>query len=252
MLEFILKNPIAMKLKGIVKPQTCELLGFESLCLQAFLGTIAILSLVLKRKYENPKRPWRIWIFDVSKQVLGALIIHFLNVLGSILLSNEPGEGLDENPCTWYFLNILFDTTIGVPILWCMLLYVYKLATKLGIRGIVSGEYGTPPRLSFFFKQLVLYLVSLILSKVVLSLFLYYVPFLDDWAAYLISWSTFDERVEIVFVMLLFPTVMNSVQYYVVDSIIQSPQFGASDSMHTEDARAVRVYSQSCHKSTNP
>lgn len=233
-----------MRLPHAMTPQTCELLGFESLCLQAFLGTIAILSLVLKRKYEIPKRPWRIWFFDVSKQVVGALIIHFLNVLGSILLSSEPGEGLDENPCTWYFLNILFDTTIGVPILWCMLLYVYKLATKLNIGGIVSGEYGDPPKLSSYFKQLSLYLLALILSKFVLSLVLYFVPFLDDWAAYLISWSTFDERVEIVFVMLVFPTIMNSVQYYVVDSIIQSPQFGTqSDPEQLEEARVARTYS---------
>lgn len=236
-----------------IKPQTCELLGFESLVLQGFLGTIAILSLVLKRKYEIPRRPWKIWLFDVSKQIIGAFIIHFLNVLGSILLSSEPDEGLDENPCTWYFLNVLFDTTVGVPILWCMLWYVYRFATKLNITGIQSGEYGDPPKAGPYLKQLSLYLLALVLSKIVLSLVLYFVPFLDDWAAYLISWSTFDERVEIVFVMLVFPTVMNSLQYYVVDSIIQSPEFGVThEPIHHHHHTPDRNYSTFTKQTEEP
>lgn len=206
---------------------TCELLGPVSLLLQLIMGGIAISSLVLKRRYENPRRPWRVWFYDVGKQVLGALMLHFLNLLASILFSDD-SSGLDENPCTWYFLNVLFDTTIGVPLLWACLYYVYILAFKLKMTKIVSGQYGNPPEFAAFAKQAGLYMIALILAKVFLYLILYTVPFLDDWGAYLISWTNFDLRVQILFVMFIFPAVMNAVQYYLVDTMIQSPEYGCN------------------------
>lgn len=226
-----------------MKPASCELLGFESLIMQGFLGAIAILMLMLKRRNENPRRPWRIWLFDVGKQVIGALLVHFLNVLASIVFSGDDEPDLDDNPCTWYFLNILFDTTIGIPILWCTLWYVYMWAYRLDMKDIMSGEYGDPPRTSAFVKQLVLYVIAVVLAKIMLGLALFYVPFLDDWGAYLISWTAFDKTVQIAFVMLIFPTIMNSIQYYVVDSIIQSPQFGsAAATISDTERQAVRNY----------
>lgn len=221
---------------------TCELMGPISLVLQSFLGVIAIMSLFLKRLFENPRRPWCVWCFDVLKQVIGALLLHFLNVLASIMYGDDV-PGLDDNPCTWYFLNVLFDTTIGVPILWFMLWYVYLIAYHFRMNDIMSGEYGDPPRSKAFFKQLFLYLLAVVLSKILLAIVLYTVPFLDDWGAWLISWSDYDIRVQICFVMLIFPTCMNSVQYYVVDSIIQSPNFGvASTAMSTEMQDRARKY----------
>lgn len=206
---------------------TCELLGPVSLVLQLFLGCFALQLLVLKRKWEEPRRPWLIWLYDVSKQVLGASLSHLLNLIGSIVLSDDIPE-LNDNPCTWYFLNILFDTTIGVPLLWACLWYIYSLAYRFNVKDVMSGEYGDPPRFRAFAKQAALYLLSVIVAKFILSIVLYFVPFLDDWGAYLISWTDFDSRVQIAFVMLIFPTVMNSLQYYVIDSIIQSPKFGAA------------------------
>lgn len=235
-------SPVAL-LKAPIEPASCELMGFESLIMQGFLGAIAIAMLLLKRKHENPRRPWRIWSFDVGKQVIGALLVHFLNVLASIVISGENEPDLDDNPCTWYFLNILFDTTIGIPILWCTLWYVYMEAYRWDVKDIMSGEYGNPPRTSAFIKQLILYVIAVILAKIILGLVLFYVPFLDDWGAYLISWTAFDKRVQIAFVMLIFPTIMNTIQYYVVDSIIQSPQFGSASNTITDTERlAVRNY----------
>lgn len=216
---------------------TCELMGPISLVLQSFLGLIAVMSLLVKRSYENPRRPWRVWCFDVSKQVIGALLLHFLNVLASIMYSDDVPE-LDDNPCTWYFLNVLFDTTIGVPILWFILWNVYLIAYHFKMQDIMSGEYGDPPQTKAFMKQLFLYLLAVILSKIFLAVVLYAVPFLDDWGAWLISWSDYDIRIQIIFVMLIFPTFMNSIQYYVVDSIIQSPNFGVASTAMSIDMRA--------------
>jgi hypothetical protein len=52
---------------------TCELLGPPALIVQGLMGIMVILTLVYKRQREKPKRKWRIWMFDVSKQLVGEL-----------------------------------------------------------------------------------------------------------------------------------------------------------------------------------
>lgn len=223
-------------MKMFIDGPTCELLGPISLALQSFLGCIAVGSLALKRKYERPRRPLKVWVFDVSKQVIGALLLHFLNVLMSIFFSDDQPD-MDDNPCVWYFLNVLFDTTIGVPLLWASLWWVYRIAYHFKLTEVMSGEYGNPPRTRAFLKQLSLYILALIAAKFLLYLVFWCVPELDDWGAWLISWTYFDARVQIVFVMLVFPTVMNAIQYLVVDSIIQSPEYGVAAEALPEDLR---------------
>uniref|UniRef100_A0A060T2D2 ARAD1C27874p n=1 Tax=Blastobotrys adeninivorans TaxID=409370 RepID=A0A060T2D2_BLAAD len=207
------------------KEPRCELLGPFALVVQGSLGLIAVLSLVVKRNYEHPPRPWWIWFFDVLKQVIGAGCLHFLNLLQSIIFSNSGEPDLDKNPCTWYFLNVLLDTTIGVPVLWFFLYFVHSAAYRFGVRQIVSGQYGHPPKWIPFFKQALLYLVALVSMKLLLYLFVWWMPMIDDLGNFLISWSNFDARVQVAFVVLIFPLIMNTLQYYLVDSIIQSPEY---------------------------
>lgn len=47
--------------------------------------------------------------FDVSKQVIGQMFVHGVNVL----ISGVVAEVASGNACVLYFLNILIDTTFG-------------------------------------------------------------------------------------------------------------------------------------------
>jgi hypothetical protein len=47
--------------------------------------------------------------FDVSKQVMGQMYVHGVNVL----ISGIVAEVASGNACVLYFLNILIDTTFG-------------------------------------------------------------------------------------------------------------------------------------------
>ena len=47
--------------------------------------------------------------FDVSKQVIGQMFVHGVNVL----ISGIVAEIASGNACVLYFLNILIDTTFG-------------------------------------------------------------------------------------------------------------------------------------------
>ena len=48
-------------------------------------------------------------LFDVSKQIVGQMFVHGVNVL----ISDVVAHLSTTNPCVLYFLNILIDTTLG-------------------------------------------------------------------------------------------------------------------------------------------
>lgn len=102
----------------------CKLLGPFALLVQGALGVLALLTLVFKRYRESPKRPWRVWFFDVAKQVTGSVILHLINLLMSELgagnLENKVAEvgsqvqdeeGRKPNPCSFYLLNLAIDVS---------------------------------------------------------------------------------------------------------------------------------------------
>ena len=120
----------------------CHLLGPFALLVQGALGAAAILSLVYKRWREENKRPWLIWFFDVSKQVLGSAMLHTLNLLMSTVgamdlehavqtsvgrkMHGQPTEEVLDgrttpNPCSYYLLNLAIDvrrsSSVSSPLL---------------------------------------------------------------------------------------------------------------------------------------
>lgn len=104
----------------------CQLLGPFALVVQAALGGLAMLSLVYKRWREHPRRPVKVWFFDVSKQVFGSVLVHVSNIFMSMLTSGrfsikvEPsvverlvarGDDYVPNPCSFYLLNLAIDVS---------------------------------------------------------------------------------------------------------------------------------------------
>lgn len=236
----------------------CELLGPIALFVQGLLGVLAISSLVWKRYHEWPnRRPWRIWIYDVSKQVIGASFIHVINLVLSILSKLRPGVHLavssqlkpllkkpsiiSDNPCDYYFLNILFDTTIGIPVLYFFIVVLTELLRRVGIQGVRSGEYGEPPKFWNYVKQLTIYLLALGLMKVGIYIIVVVFPVLVHIAVWLLARLDPYPNVQVTFVLLVFPLVMNIFQYYVVDNLIQSPQFYCANKLlHEQECEYER------------
>ncbi|KAH0562514.1 hypothetical protein GP486_002798 [Trichoglossum hirsutum] len=224
----------------------CKLLGPFALLVQAALGGLALLSLVWKRYRERPQRPLKVWAFDASKQVVGSILVHLANLFMSMLSAGQftvqtvvtPGlaakdEGkFQPNPCSFYLLNLAIDTTIGIPILIFLLRLITRAValTSFGepAESIQSGNYGHPPRASWWLKQSLLYFLGLLGMKLCV-LFIFsvcpWISWVGDWA---LRWTEGDERVQVFFVMLLFPLIMNALQYYIIDSFIKDPN-GSND-----------------------
>ncbi|KAF0269274.1 hypothetical protein FOG51_00702 [Hanseniaspora uvarum] len=175
------KVPISDKPTGV--RDSCLLLGYLSLIIQAFLGLVILLALVTKRLREKPKRKMQIFMYDITKQLTGSVAVHFINLLLSILLStDEPeisinsetctkiknitlirrifqkfvyvyfygdmstrddddGED-DKTQCSWYFLNLLSDCTIGVYLLYFIIGRVNNIfKRKFKFQNTESGNY---------------------------------------------------------------------------------------------------------------
>lgn len=239
----------------------CELVGTFSLLTQAFLGLLCLLSLIVKRFYEYPlRRTWKVWFFDVSKQVIGAFGVHVFNVLLSILKAlpeadatqRKGGDTCDGDecggdPCDWYFLSIVLDCTIGVYVLYVVLSGVSHVCKRyIHMTDIESGDYGPDPRkpsVKAYFKQLGLYFGSLMITKFILYGFVecFETQLLWITSHILLAWlDEYPNEVEIFIVMFVVPVFMNCLQLILVDNFIQN-QFvhDTNIKLHRDHMRGV-------------
>ncbi|KAF8515008.1 vacuolar membrane protein-domain-containing protein [Gautieria morchelliformis] len=218
----------------------CRLLGPTALVVQALMGGLVVASLVFKRQREKPMRPWRIWLFDVSKQVLGQAFVHGLN----LIISDHVAHVARGNPCDLYFLNILIDTTIGeaqhvhsrqrldavllswrkgVGYIYLVLHLADKLFTeRLQLKGFRSGQYGDPPSIAFWGRQAAVYVFTILTMKLLLVGLFAAWPGILAIGEWLLSWTGQSDRLQVIFVMGIFPIIMNVLQFWLIDSIVKA------------------------------
>jgi STIMATE family len=101
-------------------------------------------------------------------------------------------------------------------------------------------------------KQSIIYFCGLLSMKLcVLGLFAI-MPWLSrvgDWA---LRWTEGDERVQVAFVMLIFPVIMNALQYYIIDGFIKDPAHGAHhEALPTEDEDDISEFGGSIESFTS-
>lgn len=83
---------------------------------------------------EVCRRSWETWWYDTSKQGIGAMVIHMTNVYLAPLFQGDP--------CTWYIINFLLDSTIGLVIIYTGIRVCQFLAISKKWDAINFGEYG--------------------------------------------------------------------------------------------------------------
>ncbi|RMZ77195.1 hypothetical protein DV738_g4465, partial [Chaetothyriales sp. CBS 135597] len=232
----------------------CRLLGPFAILVQAALGVLALLSLVYKRWKERPQRPVKVWAFDASKQVFGSALLHVANLAMSLFSSGQtfppfgppplPGDDggataetvHQPNPCSFYLLNLGIDTTLGIPILVVILKLLHAGASLTPLarppESIKSGHYGNPPQASWWLKQAMIYFVGLLGMKICVFFIFQLCPWIvlvGDWA---LRWTEGNEAVQVAFVMLIFPLIMNAMQYYIIDTFIKNKEPDDDDDEH--------------------
>ncbi|KAI9307219.1 vacuolar membrane protein-domain-containing protein [Cunninghamella echinulata] len=199
----------------------CQLLDGFALIVQFLLAFTALLLLLYKRHKEKPRRPFTVWCLDISKQFISAGLIHCINIEISYISSSDRED--TNNMCVWYLLSVFWDTTFGL-----LLLYFWLHTLTLGLQKWgdihIPLDYGDPPllfnQLKRWAKQTCVFLMAELLMKICqLWCFRFaWIFYLGEW---FLSWTRHNYHFQVVFVMFLYPLIMNGIQFWTIDTIIK-------------------------------
>lgn len=111
------------------------------------------------------------------------------------------------DPCTWYLINFLLDSSMGLLIIFIGIRFCQYLSRKKAWEAINFGEYGKPPSTNAWLAQCCLYVSLMAIVKVSITLFMQ----LDFWEGvkdFILS-PINNPKVELAFVMLIIPFFVN-------------------------------------------
>ncbi|KAG6850644.1 hypothetical protein H0H93_010837 [Arthromyces matolae] len=155
------------------------------------------------------------------------MFVHGANVLASDLIS----QYTSENACVFYFLHILLDTTLDL------------LTKKFNWEGFESGVYGTPPSFKYWARQAAVYVLALTTMKIIVIVIIIAFPGIFDLGEWLLSWTRAGngDSIQVIFVMGIFPIIMNVLQFWLIDSIVKaSTKSVALEDNESHDGRPDR------------
>eukprot|EP01029_Cantina_marsupialis_P014962 TRINITY_DN3275_c0_g1_i1.p1 TRINITY_DN3275_c0_g1~~TRINITY_DN3275_c0_g1_i1.p1 ORF type:complete len:242 (-),score=31.11 TRINITY_DN3275_c0_g1_i1:169-894(-) len=207
--------------------KTCKLIGgaFADV-IQLLLFSCAIGTMVFKWHREQPRRQFRVWAWDVSKQGVGAVLQHCINIGVSMILSSHDDE------CGWYLFNFIVDTVGGVFLGYWLLKQLEKLAVIYNWPSLVeSGDYGDPPELMRWIKQAISWGLIIIIFKLIftLTLAILEVP-VNQIVEFYSSPFEGHPKVLLILVMIIAPFFLNIIQFWIFDNILKHPLFAKNGS----------------------
>lgn len=206
--------------------EECVLIsGTFAILLQVMIGVGALLSLVYKRYMveKEPRRPFDIWVMDVTKQVIQSVFVHFSNIGLAIIISDVALSGdKDHDECAFYFMSFTLDTFVGIVIIWIVLQGSSYLANIYDIAPLKQhGYYGEPPQVDWYVMQLGVFIFATLCSKSILGGMMYvFSGVLDLFGDWLFSPMHGDPEVELTLVMVVCPFFMSVIQYWIIDTFL--------------------------------
>jgi hypothetical protein len=206
---------------------SCHFFDEFGILIQFILGMICLSALMLKRTIEKPRRPWSIWFFDTVKQGAGQFSQHFAN----LLIANKLGQhsGLE---CEWYLNNLMADSTLGVLLSYFYLQMVLKVlsGTKLEFQ---SGDYGQGEttddskevnwKCNLVLYQILWWVMIVLLAKFTTLGILYsFYRIVENAGKLILQPVKSDPKLKLIFVMIIFPTIFNIIQFWFTDNFIKN------------------------------
>mmetsp|Transcript_57246 Transcript_57246/g.183958 ORF Transcript_57246/g.183958 Transcript_57246/m.183958 type:complete len:237 (+) Transcript_57246:107-817(+) len=206
----------------------CGVLGGTfTLFVQGMLMVISVSALAFKFRRDSGGRTFPAFALDSSKQLAGAGWVHCANMLTALILGRVEASGSDA--CTWYWIEIMTDTTFGVLVELLILQAVtFGLQKCLGsaASSCFDGNYFEDSGGSHRFlpgtycKQLAVWLFVVTCMKFcMVALMLKSKSVLVPIASFVLKPVLEDPNLKLMVVMILTPAVMNSVQFWLQDNI---------------------------------
>lgn len=204
-------------------PKECQVLSdFFGVVVQGLLFLATLGTLLLKWRLEKPQRKFWIFLLDSSKQIAGAGMIHCLNMLCAFIFGHAGHGGADE--CSWYWVNIMLDTTFGVLVCYGLL----KASERL--LGYDSGKYGkgetgidweVNPDYRTWGEQITVWCFIVSLMKLVVVAVMFVGGSLWGWLAVTCTHWITSRKPRLIFVMIVTPLCMNIFQFVVTDTFLK-------------------------------
>ncbi|CAH3016923.1 unnamed protein product [Porites evermanni] len=193
--------------------RNCRLNDNFGLIVQGILAAVAFSTLILKRLREpdSDRRPVLIWFFDTSKQAVGAMLVHFANIFLAGLFKGDP--------CTWYLINFLLDSTLGLVVIYLCLQFMQVVVRMYDWDSLRFGEYGNPPQCRAWMGQCILYLCAVIVEKATITLVVQ-LDFWEEVRKFILLPVKNHPKIELAIVMLIIPFVFNAIMFWVVDNFL--------------------------------
>ena len=214
----------------------CDMFGGFGFLIQAILGAAAFSILIVKRYVEKPRRPWKIWFYDVAKQIISALALHLFNLILSAVLSDDEN---DADACVWYFVTVVLDCTLGAFLsyvfMWLVDGIVSSSELELLKTGLYYEEYMEGNKKCYKLKwkkygaQLGVWLLVTIIVKLILLIMLKICKlFLVNLGGFFLSPFS-NAKLRLVMVMIIFPVILNALYFWVVDNILKLKESDKGD-----------------------
>ena len=214
----------------------CEMFGGFGFLIQAILGAAAFSVLILKRYLEKPRRPWKIWFYDVAKQIISSLFLHLFNLIISAVLSDDEN---DADACVWYFVTVVLDCTLGAFLSYIFMWLVDGIVSSSELEILKTGlyyeEYMEGNKKCYKLKwkkygaQLGVWLVVTLIVKLILLIMLKICKlFLVNLGGFFLSPFS-NAKVRLVMVMIIFPVLLNALYFWVVDNILKLKESDKGD-----------------------
>ncbi len=196
--------------------------GTFAFVVQFFLASVVICTLYFKWVCEKNIRPKKIWILDSLKQAFGAALGHTFNLCAAVLFasSNKTSGG---NECTWYFIQHTIGTIFGVPVQY-LLLRLFEVS--IGRNLPKMGEYYNIMTLDVDYGKWVSQcfvwgiIVSIQIGILLIPLYVYNEP-LSQFSQMIFQSLDEHPKSELVFVMIIWPAICTSVQFYIVAGFLR-------------------------------
>ena len=202
----------------------CKLLGgWYAICLQLFIGLSALVSLLYKREFMDPepKRPYLIWVMDVSKQAIAESTLHVYNVAFGIIIDNLDKD-TNNDQCAFYLMNEWLDTVVGTLFVWGFTLGFEAIGRHYKVKEIEkTGFYGDQPDVHYYLLQLLTFMISNLVGKTLVTMLCLLDPRgVESVGSFIFNELGVSPEVELTLVMAVLPLLMTIAQMWIVDQFL--------------------------------
>jgi hypothetical protein len=161
------------------------------------------------------------WNFVVIQEFTNAC---FLQVIAGIIINKIRGDATLDDQCAWYGICYLVDTTLGLVLAIFLLKALDQVAHERDWVSLKhSGVYEGVDGYLHWTHQVVAWVVVLTIVKVIIYYFMILASeMLAVAGALLFAPLQGNIKIELLFVMIVFPGFLNLIYFWIADSYLQA------------------------------